>query len=244
MSNTFLRIRQNLIRERKYREYVSIVVGEMLLIVIGIFLALQIDNWNQLRQENRIIEAYLGKIYNDIQTDIQSIEELSADREQTLIYTDSVLAYYDNGYIADSKLFEKGYKGLFVEKKFHPNRSAYESLKNSGFIKDLENLAIEEKLNKYYHIIEDVSFVEDKFNGITQPVEISMGEKGFYSEFKEIFSWNHMDTVIFTIQSMDKYPECEATFIHAKMFLEELILDYQGILEKGKEILDLIDNRD
>jgi len=148
MSSAFFRIRQNLIKERKYREYVSIAVGEMLLIVIGILLALQIDNWNQVRQENKIIEAYLKKICNDIQTDIQSIEGMLTDRKQSLIYTDSVLAYYSKGHIADSKLFEKGYFGLFIETKFQPNISAYESLKNSGFMKDLENLKIEEQLNK------------------------------------------------------------------------------------------------
>jgi hypothetical protein len=43
---------------------------------------------------------------------------------------------------------------------------------------------------------------------------------------------------------MEQYPEYEATFIHVKMFLEELILDYQGILENGEEILELIDNGD
>jgi hypothetical protein len=244
MSSAFFRIRQNLIKERKYREYVSIAVGEMLLIVIGILLALQIDNWNQLRQENKIIEAYLEKISNDIQTDIQSIEGMLTDRKQSLIYTDSVLAYYNQGYITDSKLFEKGYFGLFIETKFQPNISAYESLKNSGFMKDLENLKIEEQLNKYYHLIENVSFVENKFNGVTQPVEISLLEKGFYTEFKEIFTWEHIDTVVFTIQSMEKYPEYEGTFITAKMFLEELIEDYQAILEKGKDIIELIDNGD
>ena len=71
-----------------------------------------------------------------------------------------------------------------------------------------------------------------------------MLEKGFYTEFKEIFVWEHIDTVVFTIQSMEKYPEYEGTFITAKMFLEELIEDYQAILEKGKDIIELIDNGD
>lgn len=244
MSSAFFKIKQNLIKERKYREYVSIAFGEMLLIVIGILLALQIDNWNQQRQEDKIIEAYLEKIYNDIQTDIQSIEGMVTDRKQSLIYTDSVLAYYNKGYIRDSKLFELGYFGLFIETKFQPNTSAYESLMNSGFMKDLENIRIEEQLNKYYHLIDNVSFVENKFNGVTQPVEISLLEKGFYTEFKEIFTWEHIDTVVFTIQSMEKYPEYEGTFITAKMFLEELIEDYQAILEQGKDIIELIDNGD
>jgi hypothetical protein len=244
MSNAFFRIKQNLIKERNYREYIIIAIGEILLIVIGVLIALQIDNWNQVRQEDRIIEAYLEKIQNDIKSDILSIDNMLLERKQSLIYTDSVLAYYNRGYISDSKIFEKAYRFLFVEKKFLPNNSAFESLKNSGFMKDLKSYKIEEQLNSYYHLIENVSFVEDKFIGVTQPVEVSLAEKGFVTEYKEIFAWDHIDTVIFTIQSMEKYPEYEATFIKAKMFLEELILDYQGIKEKGSEILKVIDNGD
>jgi hypothetical protein len=244
MSNAFFRIRQNLIRERKYGEYFSIALGEMILIALSIFLALQVDNWNQKRQEKKIIESYLMKIVNELNSDVQSIESLLEDRKQALIYTDSILKYYRIGQIYDSKLFEKGYFSVFVESEFQPITSAYESLKNSGYMKDLENPEIEEQIIQYYQLVENLIFVEDKFNNITQPVEISLAEKGFYNEYQSIFKWDNEDTIQFTIQSMRSYPEYQATFIKAKLFLEELILDYSGLVEKAKETIELIDERD
>ena len=174
MSIEFFKTRWQLIKGRKYRDYATIALGELILLVFGIFIALQIDNWNQERQEKKIIDAYLVLIYKDLQADIQSIEELMEDRKQALIYTDSILSYYRKGYIANSNLFQIGYSSLFRENRFHPNTNAFESLKYSGFMKDLENLEIEEQLNKYYKLIENISFVEDKFINMTQPVENSL----------------------------------------------------------------------
>lgn len=242
MSNEFFKTRWQFIKGRKYRDYLMIALGELILLVLGIFIALQIDNWNQERQEKKIIDAYLVLISKDLHADIRSVEELMENRKQALMYTDSILSYYRNGYIANSKLFERGYSSLFIETRFHPNTSAFESLKNSGFIKDLENLEIEEQLNQYYKLIENISFVEDKFINMTQPVENSLVVKGFYSEYNQIFKWENRDTVIFTIQSMMKYPEYEAAFIKAKMFQEELINNYKDLLLKGDETLELINN--
>ena len=242
MSNEFFKTRWQFIKGRNYRSYATIALGELILLVLGIFIALQIDNWNQERQEKKIIDAYLVLICKDLKADIQSIEELMENRKQALMYTDSILSYYRNSYITDSKLFERGFFSLFIETRFHPNTSAFESLKNSGFIKDLENLEVEEQLNQYYQLIENISFVEDKFINMTQPLEHSLVLKGFYSEYSQIFKWQNRDTVIFTIKSMKKYPEIEAAFIKAKMFQEELIGNYENLLLKGDETLVLMNN--
>ena len=141
MSNDILKTRWQIVKGRKYRDYITLALGELILIITGIFIALQIENWNQERQEKNIIDAYLVLISKDLQTDIQSIDELLEKRKQALIYSDSILAYYGNGYISNSELFEEGYASLFIETRFHPNTSAFESLKNSGFLKDLESLS-------------------------------------------------------------------------------------------------------
>ena len=145
MSKEFFKTRRQLFKERKYRDYVTIAIGELMLLVIGIFIALQIDNWNQERQEKKTIDAYLVLIRKDLQADILNIEKLMEIRIQALSHTDSILSYFRSGFIANSKLFERGYFSLFIETRFQPNTSAFESLKNSGYMKDLENLEIEEQ---------------------------------------------------------------------------------------------------
>ena len=113
-------------------------------------------------------------------------------------------------------------------------------MKNSGFMRNLNNPDIEEQLSSYYYLVEKVSFVEGKFNSITQPIETILSANGFYIEFKEMFHWDHTDTLEFTCQTMQKYPDIESTFIRSKMFLEELIDDYSDLSEKGSEVIELL----
>lgn len=47
MINYFRRIRQNLLSKGKTRKYLKYAIGEIILVVIGILIALQINNWNE-----------------------------------------------------------------------------------------------------------------------------------------------------------------------------------------------------
>jgi hypothetical protein len=52
MIKFFRKIRKNLIKERKTSKYFKYALGEIVLVVIGILIALQINNWNEDRKDN------------------------------------------------------------------------------------------------------------------------------------------------------------------------------------------------
>ena len=58
----FRKIRFELLGENKTRHYVLYAIGEIVLVVIGILIALQIDNWNQSRKDDNALKEYLVKI--------------------------------------------------------------------------------------------------------------------------------------------------------------------------------------
>ena len=71
MIKFFRKIRQNLISENRFSKYIMYAIGEIGLVVIGILLALQINNWN-LNRLDRIAE---GKLLVNI------LQDLKKDRE-------------------------------------------------------------------------------------------------------------------------------------------------------------------
>lgn len=76
MIKFFRKIRQRLLTENKFSKYLLYAVGEIILVVIGILIALSINNWNEERKErNRLFNVY-SLIAVDLSNDIKSINEI------------------------------------------------------------------------------------------------------------------------------------------------------------------------
>ena len=69
MIKFFRRIRQKLLSENRFSAYLLYATGEIVLVVIGILLALQINNWNLYRVDRIAEEKLLRNILQDLQKD-------------------------------------------------------------------------------------------------------------------------------------------------------------------------------
>ena len=78
MIKFFRRIRQRLLSENNLSKYLIYAIGEILLVVIGILIALQINNWNNKNNERQIIENYFIKIYDEIELSQGDMREFIA----------------------------------------------------------------------------------------------------------------------------------------------------------------------
>ena len=67
MINFFRKIRQNLIMKNQTAKYFKYAIGEIILVVIGILIALQINNWNEARKLNIKESIYLNGLKSDFQ---------------------------------------------------------------------------------------------------------------------------------------------------------------------------------
>ncbi|EDP71548.1 hypothetical protein FBALC1_03652 [Flavobacteriales bacterium ALC-1] len=69
MINFFRRVRQRLFTENKFSKYLIYAIGEIILVVIGILLALQINNWNEHRKTRLTESTELNKLLGDLKLD-------------------------------------------------------------------------------------------------------------------------------------------------------------------------------
>jgi len=135
----FRGIRQSLIEEGNLKKYLLYAIGEILLVMIGISLAFQLDNWN----ENRIKQNAEFKYYENIKVQIADDKELL-----------QMLKDFNNGYMAEfnyayeiietndrSKLDTLGLiiRNLTQNSDFDRQGNIYETMVNSGEIKLLGN---------------------------------------------------------------------------------------------------------
>ena len=66
MITLFRKIRQKLLAENKIGKYLKYAIGEIILVVIGILIALQINNWNELRKQQQVELKYFYNLKNDL----------------------------------------------------------------------------------------------------------------------------------------------------------------------------------
>src|SRR5210317_1676767 len=76
MIKFFRKIRQNLLTENKFSKYLLYALGEIFLVVIGILIALSINNWNEGRINKIKEQEYLEGIKTDLQSDLKYIDLL------------------------------------------------------------------------------------------------------------------------------------------------------------------------
>ncbi|MFX0556562.1 DUF6090 family protein [Maribacter sp. CXY002] len=74
MIKFFRRIRQKLLSENKFSKYLAYAIGEIVLVVIGILIALQINNWNEERKENITLISILKNEKISIAIEIEKEE--------------------------------------------------------------------------------------------------------------------------------------------------------------------------
>jgi len=153
--------------DNKIIEYLKYALGEILLVVIGILIALQINNWNQSVIDKKSLNEYLIKIKSHTLEDIKQLEELSNGRKQIADICkkarNSILNKNEN----DNLFLFKISGTAFVDFYFKPNSGGYESLKNSGYYGKINNTKLDSLMAKYYGLVDVIAENERSYNQYT-----------------------------------------------------------------------------
>ena len=163
----FRRVRQKLILDNKKIQYLKYALGEILLVVIGILIALQINNWNQSVKDKKSLNEYLIKIKSHTSEDIKQLEELSKGRKQISDLCkkarNSILNKTEN----DNLFLFKISGSAFADFYFKPNSGGYESLKNSKYYGKINNTKLDSLLAKYHGLVDIIAENERSYNQYT-----------------------------------------------------------------------------
>jgi len=148
MIHFFRKIRHQLFTNNKFSKYLLYAIGEIVLVVIGILIALHINNWNN----QKLINKAEVKSYQNIQRQI--IED-----KGELTQVKGFNNYFEKSYARANEIIEmQDYNkvdslalmamGLSLYSDFHSSGHIYETLVNSGDITLLKNSEIPSKLQK------------------------------------------------------------------------------------------------
>lgn len=133
-------------------------IGEILLIVIGILLALAIDNNSQQKALHKKEQVYLVGLLGEFQISAKKLEELIRVNRQSLEGARQ-LANYISGTTPlpkEAQLSELLYRTFAYDVNFNPNNALLTEMINSGSLKDISNPQLKLNFTTWMATLEDV----------------------------------------------------------------------------------------
>ena len=156
MIKFFRHIRQNLLSEGKTGKYFEYAIGEIILVVFGILIALGINNWNSNRINNVKQKDYLIAIKSDLEKQIPMIKPLIKRCDSISNLGINILNDYNviqNFSLIDS--LDEKLSLFFYAEKFPSISSTFDELKSTGQINIIKNKSIRSKIISYYQNTRD-----------------------------------------------------------------------------------------
>jgi len=126
------KLRRSLLQRGLYTDYLKYALGEIILVVAGILIALQLNNWNESQRAREDERIQLQSLRQELQA---SLEELEEDYQKHLAYLEATLNVYE--YILEKPPLEEAMYQDFAAAVsfdyFFPKTSIYETLKAGNF---------------------------------------------------------------------------------------------------------------
>ena len=129
------------------KKYIGYAVGEIILVVIGILIALGINNWSEDQKERELEMEILVQISENMKKDKAALSEIIANANRAVYASEKILALHQSNQNSDSLKYWLG--NIVQFDRFLPLTNAYEVLKSKGL--DLvSNKELRFKLGTYY----------------------------------------------------------------------------------------------
>jgi hypothetical protein len=149
MITIFRKIRQLLLSESRLGRYLIYAIGEIFLVVIGILIALQINNWNESKKLKKQELTNYCKISEDLKMDLINIDTSILSVKNRLESANRLLINLMN-LQEDKTVLLKDFTASVRDYKFIPTRAAITDITSSGKLENLNNQDLKSRILNHY----------------------------------------------------------------------------------------------
>jgi hypothetical protein len=244
MIKFFRKIRQNMLMENKTGTYFKYAIGEIILVVIGILIALSINNWNENRKNSNEGIAILQSLDKNLilaKKQSESLVSTEKDSKAVLLLVLGIDTITDKNSISDN-IFKDAFWNL---ENNIPVINTYTDLKNTNKLGLIKNQKIKEKftslevnLNKLKGFLDDRLYVQQ-----IRIDDVSENEINFIPLIK-----SSIPTINITNEKQNNYEQIInnqriRNLLGIKLNMTQDVLNYRENLDKEiKELIMLIES--
>mgnify|MGYP000495333974 CR=1 FL=1 len=250
MIKFFRKIRHNMIKENRVRKYILYAIGEIILVVIGILIALQINNTNEAKQERAKEIHYLKNIKTDLQLTISELDLFISARNAQIESANRVISHFEGKPIDDVNVFIKDIVDIYTWQRFFLIDNTFQELTNSGNLAIISNDSIKNALLNMQTMYKKIKYNEDHFR---YDAEVTLYEPSYNmidiyplskNYFYQITNGNMGENVKMKKEDFELMLtdlKQKNGFAFAVLEFTTMNLGFQEMKTKSKELITLID---
>lgn len=152
-----------MIKENRVLKYILYAIGEIVLVVIGILIALQINNNNEIRKSREKELHYLKNIKSDLQLNINEIQDYIHIRTRRIVSANKVIEHFEGKPLTDLDEFNRNIINIYTWRKFYQINNTFQELTNSGNLALISNDSIKNTLLNLETLYKKLKYEEEHF---------------------------------------------------------------------------------
>jgi hypothetical protein len=150
--------------KNKTGKYLKYAIGEIVLVMIGILLALQVSHWNNQSADRKSEKRYLFELILDLQTDSIVISKVKKYSDRQALSKKKLKKYFEGKQIIEDSLVSYFGDQWRNAAKFNPITTTLDEMKSTGNIGVIENTSIRRKiLETYNYYTTHINNNEDRY---------------------------------------------------------------------------------
>ena len=150
MLSFFRHIREKLLSANKFSQYLLYAIGEIILVVIGILIALQINDYSEQKKERKKEQILLSNLSKDVALDIQQIENNTKLSRERLKRLDSLIQLLKSPENLDEDRFVRQSYEFVFDQYFKSNSGIFDEAVSSGKMSFVQNESLRQDIFNYY----------------------------------------------------------------------------------------------
>ncbi len=233
--------------KNKTGKYLKYAIGEIVLVMIGILLAVQVNNWNQRQQNEDLSKQYYLDFITEVSSDISTLNKRSNSNERMSKNVSSIInTLATTNELSDSELtlFYKQNESLGFESYFIPETSTFRQLESNGAGNLIKDKELRDNLYEYYTLNErnekngEISVQLHQHNIVTPNIVKNL-LTGDYLQNNIGSSLNRSKLDLETLRQNSDY--LQALLVKKEM-CESQNRQYKIIKSKAEQLLNLLES--
>ena len=224
MISLLRKIRKGFLESGKVKSYLLYAIGEITLVVIGILIALQINNWNEEYKDRQLEKQYYCKLLEDVKQDEILLNKLMGEAQQRIGWVNKSIHILQQEQVNRRELANAMMGSIFfIRFNFKPSSSAFDDLKSSGKLGTLKDVELKEKLLNYYAVLNGYGDIQDIVADASLDIYMNASKDFLQAGFPQIsFVKDELDKTL--VDTLKLYPNTPLPNEVREKLLNEAIL--------------------